>query len=509
MKKILSAILCFCILMSLSTLVVSAEEITNPFTDVKETDYYYDPVLWAVAYGVTTGTAPDAFSPNDPCTRAQVVTFLWRSQDEPEPAITENPFDDVADNAYYYKAVLWAVENGITTGTSPNAFSPETPCTRAQVVTFLCRTAGNPEPMLAENPFDDITDSAYYYKAVLWAVENNITTGTSATTFGPEETCMRAQIVTFLYRYVFAIDPLTIVAQPEDFYMSASQDTGSFTVKVSGGSAPYSYNWLVLYDNEEISPQSELSDSDSNTFTYEFSDYDFDDHRDIGVYCIITDSKGSVAESELAQVYQYTDTPLSITSQPADYYMTSSMEEANFTVCVTGGSGPYTYKWTVLYDNEEIAPQPAVSDSDSNTFTWEFSDYDFDDYNNIGVCCIITDGRGNVAESELAEVYQYTDTPLSITSQPADHHMTSSMEEASFTVSVTGGSGPYTYKWTVLYDNEEIAAQPAVSNSDSNTFTWEFSDYDFDDHRDIGVYCIITDGRGNVAESELAEVFHR
>ena len=172
----------------------------NPFTDVKSGSYYYDAVLWAVEQGVTAGTSPTTFSPDEGCTRAQVVTFLWRAAGKPDPASSESPFSDVKEGAYYYNAVLWAVENGITNGTSDKTFSPDETCTRAQIVTFLWRYEEQPAPAGTNNPFADVKPSAYFGSAVLWAVEKGITNGTSATTFDPEDTCTRAQVVTFLYR---------------------------------------------------------------------------------------------------------------------------------------------------------------------------------------------------------------------------------------------------------------------------------------------------------------------
>ena len=177
-------------------------ETENPFTDVKTGSYYYDAVLWAVEQGVTAGTSATNFSPDDGCTRAQVVTFLWRAAGQPEPTSSANPFTDVAADTYYYKAVLWAVEHNVTAGTSATTFSPDDTCTRAQIVTFLWRYEGQPTPVSAKNPFTDVQLSAYFGKAVLWAVENGITNGTSNTTFGPDDTCTRAQVVTFLYRDV-------------------------------------------------------------------------------------------------------------------------------------------------------------------------------------------------------------------------------------------------------------------------------------------------------------------
>ena len=174
----------------------------NPFTDVAQGAYYYDCVLWAVKHDpqITNGTSASTFSPDKTCTRAQVVTFLWRANGCPEPEASGNPFTDVKPDAYYYKAVLWAVEKGITNGVSATAFGPDRGCTRGQVVTFLWRAAGQPVPTKTDNPFTDVKPDAYYYKAVLWAVEKGITKGTSAKKFSPENTCTRGQIVTFLYR---------------------------------------------------------------------------------------------------------------------------------------------------------------------------------------------------------------------------------------------------------------------------------------------------------------------
>ncbi len=172
----------------------------NPFVDVKESDYFAQPVLWAVEKGITNGTGAGKFSPENTCTRGQIVTFLWRAAGSPEPKTADNPFSDVAPNTYYYKAVLWAVENEITTGTGKGKFSPENTCTRGQVATFLWRAQGKPAPATTTNPFTDVEADAYYYSAVLWAVENEITNGTGKGLFSPEKDCTRGQIVTFLYR---------------------------------------------------------------------------------------------------------------------------------------------------------------------------------------------------------------------------------------------------------------------------------------------------------------------
>ena len=171
----------------------------NPFTDVPAGSYYEDAVIWAVDKGITTGTSATTFNPNGICTRAQAVTFLWRAAGSPAAKSAVMPFADVKAGSYYYDAVLWAVEQGITKGTSDTTFSPNMTCTRAQIVTFLWRSEKSPAAGRA-NPFADVKSDAYYADAVLWAVKENITKGTTSTTFSPNADCTRAQIVTFLWR---------------------------------------------------------------------------------------------------------------------------------------------------------------------------------------------------------------------------------------------------------------------------------------------------------------------
>lgn len=180
---------------------ITKDEALQPsvFTDVKEGAYYVDTVNWAVDKKVTSGKTETTFAPNDSCTRAQAVTFLWRAAGSLEPTASEMTFTDVKADSYYDKAVLWAVENKITSGMSDTLFAPDATCSRSQIVTFLYRMQNSPESK-AENPFTDVKADAYYANAVLWAVENGVTTGASATTFDPAGDCTRGQIVTFLYR---------------------------------------------------------------------------------------------------------------------------------------------------------------------------------------------------------------------------------------------------------------------------------------------------------------------
>ena len=173
----------------------------NPFTDIPEDSYYKDAVLWAVNKGITSGTSATTFAPDGICTRAQAVTFLWRAAGSPAPATSAMPFADVPAGSWYYDAVLWAVEQGITSGTSATTFAPDLNCTRAQIVTFLWRTAGSPA-VSGSAAFDDVAADAYYAQAVKWAEANGITSGIGDGLFGSDNDCTRAQIVTFIYRYM-------------------------------------------------------------------------------------------------------------------------------------------------------------------------------------------------------------------------------------------------------------------------------------------------------------------
>lgn len=173
----------------------------NPFADVTMDNYYFDAVLWAVDEGITVGTSDTTFSPDASCTRAQMVTFLWRAAGEPKAMATTCAFTDVDKDAYYYEALLWAVENGITNGTSDTTFSPDDSCTRGQMATFLYRNAKSPA-VSGSHAFNDVKADAYYNNAVIWAAAEGITVGTSDTTFSPDADCTRGQMVTFLWRYL-------------------------------------------------------------------------------------------------------------------------------------------------------------------------------------------------------------------------------------------------------------------------------------------------------------------
>ncbi len=172
---------------------------TDVFEDVRQGKYYTIPVAWAYGRGITNGKDDTHFGPNETCTRGQVVTFLWNAMGKPAPTITDCPFVDVKPGKYYYDAMLWALETGITSGKDDTHFAPNETCTRGQVVTFIWNAMGKPEPTITDCPFVDVKPGKYYYNAMLWALENGVTSGTDATHFSPNQTCTRGQVVTFLY----------------------------------------------------------------------------------------------------------------------------------------------------------------------------------------------------------------------------------------------------------------------------------------------------------------------
>ena len=206
-KKRIGMLLALCVVLTLLPFGAMAAG----FTDVESGAYYEEAVNWAVSQKpqITNGMDETHFAPNDTCIREQIVTFLWRAMGEQEPSAKKSAFVDVPADAYYFKAVLWAAENEITNGTDAAHFSPKAPCTRAQVVTFLWRALGEPEPYMEESVFDDVQNkNAYYYQPVLWAAEEGVTNGLDATHFAPDATCTRGQIVTFLHRALSPMEPL-------------------------------------------------------------------------------------------------------------------------------------------------------------------------------------------------------------------------------------------------------------------------------------------------------------
>lgn len=346
MKRTLSIILALVMCLGLFSSFAFAAN----FNDVKAGAYYFDAVTWAVDKGVTNGTSETTFGPNDDCTRGQVVTFLWRASGSPEPTKTENPFKDVKSTQYYYKAVLWAVEKGITTGLSATEFGPSASCTRGQVVTFLNRTAGKPAPSDTKCDFTDVNSNQFYYNAMLWAVEKGITTGTSKTTFAPGNTCTRGQIVTFLYRYVKSATPdLEISSKITlDKTLVMVGDTFSPSVTVQGGVAPYTIEWSYYLGDTKHVIEGATTVNPIITVDGEM----FDDLGEIKLSCTATDAEGRTDTVDEYAIIKLQD--LSVTLEDIDALKKTDFQAVsgelvsvfNLNATVTGANpDECTYKW--------------------------------------------------------------------------------------------------------------------------------------------------------------------
>lgn len=384
--------------------LVIAEGFDNPFVDVKESDYFYSAVAWAVPSGVTAGVDATHFGPNKTCTRAQAVSFIYRAAGSPAiNKATGNPFKDVKESDYFYNAVLWAVENGVTAGMSADTFAPHSNCTRSQIVSFIHRWAGAPKVKNAANPFTDVKESHWFYDAVLWAVENNITAGMSATTFAPNNKCTRGQIVCFLERWMHQGD-LEIVANPEDYRMKSSSEDATFTVTIKGDNSPYTYEWTVWVGGNKKYTETHKTYATADTFKYRVTDYDFD-NGEVVVGCIIRDSFGGACQTYSAQAIPKEGKSLTIVHQPLHYQMKSSSEDATFNVKVRGGDGNYNYKWIIDFDGDGQS-ETVLTTSTTTTFSFPITDYDFEEYREIIVWCEITDGQGNKVTSNQAEIRQ-------------------------------------------------------------------------------------------------------
>ncbi len=260
-QKALALLLALCMVFSLLPATVMAEEAEQTvFTDVSETDFFYEPVLWAVENSITNGMTETAFGPYELCNRAHIVTFLWRANGCPEATTVVNPFMDVKEDDFYYEAVLWALENGITNGVSEYVFGATEPCTRAQAVSFMWRAAGKPG-YEAENPFTDVEEGTFYYDAALWALSEGITTGTTGTTFSPDNTITRAEAVTFLYRSQPTLEDLMDQwwAESDDFvrngagYTNGTTGMGAVVLAIKDGEVilEKAYGYAHYYDAAE------------------------------------------------------------------------------------------------------------------------------------------------------------------------------------------------------------------------------------------------------------------
>ena len=393
-------------------------EYENPFTDVPEGQWYTEAILWCYHNGYMAGVSETQFGRKTNVSRAMFVTILAQIDKADTSAYSEMSFSDVPAGQWYSNSIEWAAQNGYAAGIGNGQFGRKADVSREQIALFFYTYSS-----LNGIDVSDAADLSAYedagrihdwaLDAVEWAVAKGLISGTSATTVAPRASATRAEIALIVKNYVenvlvTAPAPLTILGSPDDYYMQSSHETASFSVIVSGGVAPYLYEWYIYYDNEELALQGVESHQVANVLYYDFSDYDFDSHRDITVVCTVTDATGKKVNSGWAEVFSKENfAPLEIVSEPDDYYMSSSQEDASFTVEVAGGVGPYYYEWSVLYDNNEVLIPGVESNESSHTFVREFSDYDFDAVRGILVKCIITDATGYKVESTWAEVVQH------------------------------------------------------------------------------------------------------
>lgn len=319
-----------------------------PFADVKEGTYYEDAVLWAVENGIAAGMTPTRFDPERSCTRAQVVTFLWRACGSPEPEGAESGFQDVSKTAYYYKAVLWAVENGITAGMTETQFAPDRSCTRGQVVSFLHRACGKPVATITKHSFTDVSTTGYYYRPMLWALQTGVTAGMSATEFAPDRTCTRAQVVTFLYRADDMLEKELYVAKHPENAICGVGDAVEFVAQAAGGEAPYTYRWQVGgAEFADISEEALWAEGeDTPVLSLRATPEDFE----LPYYyrCVITDAQGDEVVTAPARCVKV-KAPLAVEQHPQD--MTCAPGDAvELTAKAAGGAQPYTYRWQYTLD---------------------------------------------------------------------------------------------------------------------------------------------------------------
>ena len=538
-KRILSFLLALVLVVTASP--AAAAEAT--FTDVAADAYYAAPVAWAVDKGITNGMTETTFGPDSPCTRGHVVTFLWRAMGKPAPTQTTHSFTDIAEGEYYYDAVLWAVEKGVTTGMSATTFEPASPCTRGQVVTFLWRAMGKPAPTQTTHNFTDVEEGQYYYEPMLWAVEKGVTTGMSATTFEPQTTCNRGQVVTFLFRTPLedaesteptqgteateatacshaydddtdatcnlcgeereiAVAPLTVTRQPQTL-VAKRLETASFSAEVSGGKAPYSYQWQYIHDGIQewldITDWGEGNRSDTITITVQTMDAEGG-----GKYrCVITDAAGKSVTSGEAWVVA----PMEITAQPvsaiADYG-----EKASFYVDIEGGMAPFTYQWQGTYTDDS----DGWSDLGSESWVQGYNDSRF--YvtasesliaENWRFRCVIRDSFGQELITDSVSVLE--DNSFGIKKQPENVESATMGDTITFTVKASGEG--LSYRWYSGYYEEdalEFTAKALSSDTYSGINTDTLSFMLTEKTLKPEYFCHIYDSEGNQTGTKSVKV---
>ncbi len=468
MSKKRSRILSLMLSMVMSVLLLSGvgvQAVENPFTDVSSDTYYYDAVLWAVEKNVTAGTTPTTFSPDSTCTRAQTVTFLWRAMGEPKPTSDKNPFIDVKPTDYYYNAVLWAVEKDITMGTSATTFSPSDTVSRGQVVTFLWRAAGRPDPTTGENSFTDISPSEYYYGAVLWAVDKGVTNGTAPNTFAPASGCTRGQIVTFLHRYfTVATSDLKIILHPTSATVGRNTPLTSLSVTIAGGEAPYDYvlerwfdstgEWMIV---EEGIQQTAKTWTSQKTRLKADGDYRFRIN--------VIDATGTKVTSNEAIITVAGD--LKIVSHPTSATVGLNANLSSLTVSISGGKAPYHYQterfydsmgWTVIGEQWDVNETTWCNNLKASGFKAGTERYRIN----------VIDATGTKVTSDEAIITVVSD--LKIVSHPTSATVGLNANLSSLTVSISGGKAPYHYQTERFYDS--MGWKVVGEQWDVNETTW-------------------------------------
>ncbi len=443
MKRSISIILTIVMLIGMLSVLTSA---ALPFTDVKEKAYYYAAVEWAVDKGVTAGITPTSFAPNQNCTRGQVVTFLWRAVGSPEPTKTTHPFTDVKEKAFYYKAMLWAVEKGVTSGLSATTFGPNESCTRGQVVSFLHRVAGKVAPTTTNHPFTDVKAKAFYYTSMLWAVEKGITSGLSATTFGPNAVCTRGQIVTFLYKYVTTATPETPAPETPNPDIPVPETPGTTLCEHA-------------YDNDCDTTCNKCNTSRTAPHKY---DYNCDKE------CNLCGAKRDVKHEYPLSGYSYDPckhcgnphVKLGSISLDKDYVKVGETFTAS--VDVSGGVAPYTVTWYYTENGYSNGSQIKIDGVTTTPGTITATADMFNEYGNAAIYCSVTDAEGRSASPMDTESISKKDD-LSVVgfgvAQPGGNKYVTDYE-----LSVFSNKAPF-------IGSVDVAGLPA----DDCTYKWEWS----------------------------------
>ncbi len=524
MKKLTSLILA--LMMCVGMLVSVASPATAAkFTDVADGQWYTDAVNWAVSKGVTTGTSETTFSPDMTCDRAQAVTFIWRALGSPEPSTTVHPFSDVKTSDYFYKPVIWALENSVTTGTTATTFEPTMKCSRSQIVTFLWR-AMNAVEVSASNPFSDVAGDAWFAKAVLWAVAKNVTTGTSATTFSPDMACSRGQIVTFLMRAVTTYEEEN---RPEYAYTGIYDEDGerildqryldldkehSFLVKVyTNGPAPYKVTISGSAINGGVLEEITTSEKEF-VWTHKFTEEEYGDDGMIDLRSSVETASGKTGFFEdNYQIKIFKNVPLFIeydlekTNEANTLYMPAlddGVVVMTPSITVHGGTNVFTYRWQYKFPGDAdfkdlVGNESFIANNNCDPTS---------DYMQLGIACknmpngiylrcIVVDSNGAYLSSTEGFFYGQIYVGKEPTEKVIDR-----VQGVGATVEITayGGVGELKYRWYSYEDGQWHAVPNGVPGYNTNSLKIDF-------YTQLEtVRCEITDSQGHFIYSRTYNI---